>query len=92
MRRAEQAFRRHPAFPLETTAAFGWIPGVAWSDPPSFWRAGYPAFMCTDTAFFRNPYYPSAEDTPDKLDYPRLAALTEGLARMCKALADCEGL
>ncbi len=23
---------------------------------------------------------------------PRLAALTEGLARMCKALADCEGL
>jgi len=92
MRRAEQAFRRHSAFPLETTATFGWIPGVAWSDHLSFWRAGYPAFMCTDTAFFRNPHYHSAEDTPDKLDYPRLAALTEGLARMCKALADCEGL
>ena len=92
MRRAAGAFRRHSAFPLETTATFGWIPGVAWSDHLSFWREGFRAFMCTDTAFFRNPHYHSADDTPDKLDYPRLAALTEGLARMCGALADCEDL
>ena len=92
MRRAGQAFRAHSDFPLETTAAFGWIPGVAWSDHLSFWRAGYPAFMCTDTAFFRNPHYHSAEDTPEKLDYRRLAQLTEGLAAMCRELADCMDL
>jgi Zn-dependent M28 family amino/carboxypeptidase len=92
MRRAEQAFREHSDFPLETTATFGWVPGVAWSDHLSFWREGYRAFMCTDTAFFRNPHYHSAHDTPDKLDYPRLAELTEALARMCVALADGEGL
>jgi Zn-dependent M28 family amino/carboxypeptidase len=92
MRRAAQAFRRHTDFPLESTATFGWIPGVAWSDHLSFWRAGYRAFMCTDTAFFRNPYYHSAQDTPDKLDYPRLATLTDALAKMCLELANCENL
>lgn len=92
MRRAARAFRGHSDFPLETTATFGWIPGVAWSDHISFWREDYRAFMCTDTAFYRNPYYHSAQDTPEKLDYPRLAKLTEGLARMCVELTDCENL
>jgi len=92
MRLAARAFRRCSDFPLETTATFGWIPGVAWSDHLSFWRAGYAAFMCTDTAFFRNPHYHTAQDTPDKLDYPRLAELTEGLAKMCAELADCDEL
>jgi Zn-dependent M28 family amino/carboxypeptidase len=92
MRRAAQAFRQHSDFPLETTATFGWIPGVAWSDHLSFWRAGYRAFMCTDTAFFRNPYYHSAQDTPDKLDYSRLAQLTRGLARMLEELGACDAL
>jgi Zn-dependent M28 family amino/carboxypeptidase len=92
MHRAAQAFRAHSDFPLETTATFGWIPGVAWSDHLSFWRAGYPAFMCTDTAFFRNPFYHSAQDTPDKLDYSRLARLTDGLAQMCRELSDMDGV
>lgn len=92
MRRAEQAFRAHSDFPLETTATFGWVPGVAWSDHLSFWRAGYPAFMCTDTAFFRNPHYHAAHDTPQTLDYRRLAQLTAGLAAMFRELADCEDL
>jgi Zn-dependent M28 family amino/carboxypeptidase len=85
---AAQAFRQHSDFPLETTATFSWIPGVAWSDHMSFWHQGYRAFMCTDTAFFRNPHYHSANDTPDKLDYPRLARVTEGLAAMCIDLAE----
>jgi len=92
MRRAARAFRGHSEFPLETTATFGWIPGVAWSDHLYFWREGYRAFMCTDTAFFRNPHYHSAQDTPEKLDYIRLARLKQGLAAMCRELADCEDL
>src|SRR5512143_611315 len=92
MRRAERAFRARSDFPLEASATFGWVPGVAWSDHLSFWRAGYPAFMCTDTAFFRNPHYHAAHDTPQTLAYRRLAQLTEGLAAMCRELADCEDL
>jgi hypothetical protein len=35
--------------------------------------------MVTDTAFYRNPHYHRADDTPDTLAYPQLAEVTEGL-------------
>lgn len=53
---------------------------LAWSDHLSFWLEGYRAMMLTDTAFFRNPHYHAATDTPTTLDYPRMAAVTEGIA------------
>jgi hypothetical protein len=43
--------------------------------------------MVTDTAFYRNPHYHTAGDTPETLDYPKLAAVTEGLARATATLA-----
>lgn len=88
LRRAVAAFRAGSDFPLECTATFGWIPGVSWSDHLSFWREGYPALMVTDTAFFRYEHYHSPLDTPEKLDYARMARVTEGLAGMLLGLAD----
>ena len=38
-----------------------------------------PAVLVTDTAFMRNPDYHTAEDTPDKLDYERMARLVVAL-------------
>lgn len=87
MRRLASAFRATSLFPLEQVATFFWIPGVAWSDHLSFWREGYRAMMLTDTAFFRNPHYHSAMDTPETLDYQRMAAVTEGLAGALARLA-----
>jgi Zn-dependent M28 family amino/carboxypeptidase len=92
MRRAAAAFRAACAFPLQTCATFRWIPGVAWSDHWPFWRCGYPAFMVTDTAFYRNPWYHTARDTPETLDYPRFAAAVEGLAKCFARLAAAEAL
>jgi hypothetical protein len=40
MLRLAAAFRAASDFPLEHAATFHWIPGVAWSDHRSFWRAG----------------------------------------------------
>jgi len=51
---------------------------VRLSDHSSFWDAGFPALMVTDTSFFRNPHYHQASDTPDTLDYPFLARVTAG--------------
>ncbi|MBI2882549.1 MAG: M28 family peptidase [Candidatus Methylomirabilis oxyfera] len=87
MRRAAQVFRRRSDFPLEHVATSRFIPGVAWSDHWSFWRQGYPAFMITDTAFYRYRYYHTSQDTPEKLAYPELARLTAGLAETFSALA-----
>ncbi len=79
MRRAARAFRAVSDFPLQHVATLGIVPGVSWSDHRSFWRCGYRAFMATDTAFYRYPYYHTAADTPDRLAYPALARVTDGL-------------
>jgi len=79
MRKAMHAFRANSTFPVQHVATFSWIPGIAWSDHLSFWRQGYRAFMVTDTAFYRYPFYHSAEDTAEKLCYESFADCCNGL-------------
>jgi hypothetical protein len=88
VRRTIATFRRHAAFPSEGGAPPGWIPGVGWSDHWAFWEAGYPAVMITDTAPFRYPHYHLASDTPDKVDYDRMARVVAGLEHVVRDLAD----
>ncbi len=86
LRQVVSAFRSRSQFPCERLAAFQAVPGVAWSDQISFWRVGYPALMVTDTAFYRYAYYHSPLDTPDRLDYARMAEVATGLAQALVAL------
>lgn len=86
--RAIGSFRECAEFPSEGVAAPGWITGIGWSDHWAFWQEGYPAIMVTDTAPFRYPYYHTAHDTADKIDYERLARVTAGLARVVVDLAE----
>jgi len=88
MLKLAKAFREVSDFPLEHVATFSFIPGVGWSDHLSFWRQNYKALMVTDTAFYRYPYYHSSDDTPEKLDYPRLAQVCEGLFKALRHLAN----
>lgn len=87
VREAVRAFRESARFPSEGAAIPEAIPGVGWSDHWAFWRNGYPALMVTDTAPFRYPYYHTQEDTPDKVDYDRLARVVAGLSGMVARLA-----
>jgi Zn-dependent M28 family amino/carboxypeptidase len=82
------SFRRHAQFPSEGGALWEWIPGVAWSDHWSFWKEGYPAVMVTDTAPNRYPYYHTAADTPDKVDFARMARVVSGLQRVVVEMAN----
>ncbi|MDD9940913.1 MAG: M28 family peptidase [Myxococcales bacterium] len=84
--RVASAFRKQTPFPSEGAALPALLPGVSWSDHWSFWQQGYPALMVTDTAPFRYPHYHEPEDTPDKLDYQRLARVVEGLDRVVRSL------
>ena len=88
VRHAVGFFRKHAKFPAEGVAAPAGIPGVTWSDHWSFRSHGYPAIMVTDTAFYRYPHYHLPSDTPEKLDYMRMARVTLGLAALIKELAD----
>ncbi len=55
------------------------LPETRLSDHASFWDAGLPALMVTDTAFFRNPNYHLSSDTIDTLDFMFMARLVESL-------------
>jgi len=86
LREVVDSFRRHTCFPSEGAAAPDFIPGVGWSDHWSFWQEGYPAVMVTDTALYRYPYYHTPQDTPEKINYDRMARVTAGLERVIKDL------
>jgi hypothetical protein len=87
VRRCVRTFRSSVAFPCEGAALPGYLPGIFWSDHWSFWREGYPAAMVTDTALFRYGYYHLKGDTPEKLDYGRLARVVLGLRTVVLELA-----
>ncbi len=88
LKEAVAAFRSASDFPIESAATFMLVPGVGWSDHLAFWVRGYRALMVTDTAPYRYPYYHTAEDTPEKINYPALARVTDGLCAVAAALAN----
>ena len=59
--------------PVYSLRAPSIIPGVDFSDHASYWPYGIKAVMVTDTAFYRNNAYHKSADTPDRLDYKRMA-------------------
>ena len=87
LRASQQAFEARTRFPLQSLAAPDEVAGVGWSDHWAFWQAGYAAMMVTDTAPFRYPWYHTADDTPDKVDYDKLADVVDGLEAVIEALA-----
>jgi hypothetical protein len=62
------------------------LPGVGWSDHWSFWQEGYTGLMVTDTAPFRYPHYHRPTDTPDKINFPELTKVVEGLVFVIEEL------
>lgn len=64
---AAQAAPDLPVLPLSVP---GHVPmrDLFRSDHVSFWQAGLPAVMLTDTANFRNPHYHTPSDLPETLD------------------------
>jgi Zn-dependent M28 family amino/carboxypeptidase len=90
--RCRRLFKRNMRFPSWWVPAPDRIDGAGMSDHWSFWEQGYRAVMVTDTAFFRYRHYHKPSDTPEKLDYPRMAKVVAGLAGMMKSLAGCRSI
>jgi hypothetical protein len=88
-RTVRRGFRQNQALPARSLFLpfNGWIlPQTRLSDHASFWDAGLPAVMVTDTAFFRNPNYHLPSDTLDTLDFTFMARLVESLEAAIFAL------
>ncbi|HJU84475.1 MAG TPA: M28 family peptidase [Holophagaceae bacterium] len=87
IRQVKTAFRAASPLPLKSINAPGAIPGIDFSDHLNYWARGLPAVMFSDTAFYRNPRYHQAGDTPDRLDYRRMAQAVEGIEGVVFELA-----
>jgi hypothetical protein len=87
VRRAKRAMRGASALPVYSINAPRFVPGVDFSDHLQYWAAGYQAVMITDTAFYRNPRYHTAHDTPETLDYTRMAMVVQGVYAAVLAFA-----
>nr|WP_294810350.1 M28 family peptidase [uncultured Sphingomonas sp.] len=84
VRKAVGNFRAVGQFPSEGGTAPSVVQGIDWSDHWAFEQIGVPALMITDTAPFRYPHYHTREDTPDKIDYARLARVTAAIEKMLR--------
>lgn len=85
---ARRAFKERSRFPMQAAALPAAVPGVGWSDHWSFWQAGYPAIMVTDTAPFRYPWYHSPADTPDKICFDKFSEVVDGLEHVAMRIAN----
>jgi len=79
VRRTKATMRNASPLPVYSINAPSFVTGIDFSDQLNYWHAGYSAVMITDTAFYRNPNYHTAEDTEEKLDYERMAMVVEGV-------------
>jgi Zn-dependent M28 family amino/carboxypeptidase len=86
-RRVKRAMRAAGTIPIESINAPAWLTGIDFSDHRSYWERGFPALMVTDTSFYRNPNYHEASDTPETLDYARLARAVSAVHQAVQALA-----
>lgn len=92
VRAVVRAFREHATVRSEGAALPEFVAGVGWSDHESFWRAGYPALMVTDTAVYRDPNYHTARDLPDAIDYATFARVVLGLESVVQDVVGHGGL
>jgi Zn-dependent M28 family amino/carboxypeptidase len=70
--------------PVERASLPDLLPGIGWSDHWSFWQNGWRGIMMTDTAPYRYPHYHTEDDTPDKVQYDKLALVVKGLMEVLK--------
>lgn len=73
--------------PAYTITASRRLEGIDYSDHLNYWDAGFPALMLTDTSFYRNANYHTEGDTPDTLDYQRMAQVVRGALNAVLILA-----
>ncbi len=77
--RAKRGMRAGGKLPVHSLRAPMSTGFVHLSDHWSFRRLGFSGVLVTDTAFMRYPHYHQPEDTPEKLDYERMAELVKSL-------------
>ena len=84
VREAKNILKKSSDLPVYSINAPAMIPGIDFSDHRNYWKFDYPALMISDTAFYRSSNYHTEDDTPDTLDYEKMAKVVEGVYQMIR--------
>ena len=84
MREAKNILKETSNLSVYSINAPAMIPGIDFSDHRNYWKFDYPALMISDTAFYRSNNYHTSNDTPDTLDYEKMAKVVEGVFEMVR--------
>lgn len=79
VRKIKRHFRSATDLPIHSFNAPKFVTGIDFSDHLNFWYHDYPAVMITDTSFNRYEHYHTEQDTPEKLDYVKMAEVVKGI-------------
>jgi hypothetical protein len=82
-----QNFRAQGGVPCEGISLPSFLPWMAHSDHHPFRQNDWPAMIVTDTGTYRNTELGQMSDTPDRLNYDRMAKVTTRLAQIIERLA-----
>jgi Zn-dependent M28 family amino/carboxypeptidase len=88
LRQAVAFFRESTQFPSEGMILPEFYSDGASSDQVSYWREGYPAVYVTDTGPVRGCPHHTSADTPEAMDFGRMARVVGGLARTVEGFAN----
>jgi len=83
-RDAKSIFKVSSDLPVYSINAPSFVPGIDFSDHQNYWKLGYPAIFISDTAFYRSDNYHTVKDTPNTLDYEKMAKVVEGVFEFIK--------
>ncbi len=84
----KEAFQRYSKVPIASISAPAFIRGIQFSDHRNYGAEGFHSTMLTDTAFYRNHNYHQSTDTPNTLNYEKMAEIVNGLYGLVTDLSD----
>jgi len=79
LRKIKRGLKSQNHVKVKSVIAPASVPGIDFSDHLNYWDRGYKAAMITDTSFYRNGNYHQSGDTPETLDFTRMAHVTDGI-------------
>jgi hypothetical protein len=78
-RRVKFAMQNATPLAVESINAPSSIQGIDFSDQLNYWNEGYTGMMISNSAFYRNKAYHTADDTAVRLDYIRMSHVVQGV-------------
>ena len=78
-RKMKRLVKRYTTIKVKNFKGPSSLPGIDFSDHLNYWKLNYPAFMITDTSFYRNKNYHQPSDTLSTLSLSYMKEVIDGL-------------